>query len=320
VLAASDGLAHAGAMRTDRKWLTIASVVMVMMGCSSSKEASTTIATDPTAPVATPSSTLAPTTTSEVTTTTAEATSTTVEAANVITRPYVDPAVCGSGAMSVYRSEDLTYFPFAVGREEPIPLQVLASSSDGVAKPFAVVLRLSASSRDLPEDHPVLINGTTVGVTVNANGNGAAAWTLPDGTKAYMRSRDLDEGAIVALVTRLTPRDRSTPIPGFDVQPSSDPNALVVLHEHLNTGLSGTVTTFQCQTGFNQGIYRIRAIDGDPVFVYFGIVDAPRPYAAGVNGDGAIAITNTVSQNIALQQITNAEPATWAAIPTIEQG
>jgi hypothetical protein len=66
--------------------------------------------------------------------------------------------------------------------------------------------------------------------------------------------------------------------------------------------------------------YRIRVIDGDPVFVYFGIVDAPRPYAARVNGDGAITITNTVTQNIALRQIVNAEPATWAALPTIEQG
>ena len=312
-------------MRTGCKWLGMASVFMIMVGCSSSK-ATTTIATAPTAPVASPSSTLAPTTTSEIpttaadTTTTADATTTTVGTANVITRPYVDPTVCGTGAMSVSRSEDLTYFPFAVGRDQPIPLQVLAASSDGVAKPFAVVLRLSASSRDLPEDHPVLINGTKVGVTVNANGNGAAAWTLPDGTKAYMRSRDLDEGALVGLVTRLTPRDRSTAIPGFDVQPSSDPNALVLLHEHLNTGLSGTATTFQCQADFNQGTYRIRTIDGDPVFVYFGIVDAPRPYAVGVNGDGAITITNTVSQNIALQEVTNADPATWAALPTIEQG
>jgi hypothetical protein len=303
----------------------MAFVAMLVAGCSSSKEATTSAPISSVAPVETSSGMPAATATSEVTTTAAvttttlEETTTTLETAEVIARPYVDPTACGTGAVSVYRSRDLTYFPFAVGREQPIPLQVLAETSDGVAKPFAVVLRLSAGSRDLPEDHPVLINGSKVGVTVFANGNGAAAWTLADGTKAYMRSRDLNAAAIVALVTRLSPRDSSAAIPGFDLQPSSDPNALVLLHEHLNTGLSGMVTTFQCQTDFNQGIYRIRAIDGDPVWVYFGIIDAPRPYAVGVNGDGAITITNTVTHTITLQQVTNAEPATWSALPAIEQ-
>ena len=313
-------------MRAGRKWPGLTAVVMVMMGCSSSEASIATVATDRLAPIETSSSGLGPTNTSDVTTTVAVTAAsavapaaTTVETANVITRPYVDPTVCGTGAVSMFRSQDDTIFPFAVGREQPMPLQVLAQRSEGVAKPFAVVLRFSASSRDLSEDHPVLINGAKVGITVFANGNGAAAWTLPDGTKAYMRSRGLDEAAIVALVTRLTPRDSSAAIPGFDLQPSIDPNALVVLHEHLNTELSGTVTTFQCQADFNQGIYRIRTFDGDPVWVYFGIIDAPPPYAVGVNGDGAITITNTVSPTITLQQVTNADDATWAALPNIEQ-
>jgi hypothetical protein len=170
----------------------------------------------------------------------------------------------------VLRSNDVTYFPFAIGREQPIPLQVLAAPHDGVAKPFAVVLRLSAGSRDFSNDHPILINGMKVGVTTFPNGNGQAAWTLADGTNAYMRSRDLDQAALVALVARLTPRDRNAPIPGFDLQTTTDPNGLVLLDEHLNTGLSGTVTMFRCDTGTNRGYYLIRVLDGDPVFVYFG--------------------------------------------------
>jgi hypothetical protein len=221
--------------------------------------------------------------------------------------------------MSVFRSHDLTIFPFAVAHEQPIPLQVLAQPSDGVAKPFAVVLRLSAGSRDLNEDHSVLINGAKVGISVFANGNGTASWTLPDGTKAYVRSRALDEAAIVRLVTRLTPREPSAAIPGFDLQPSTEPNAPVLLYEHLNTGLSGTVTTFQCVADVNQGIYRIRTLDGDPVWVYVGIIDAPPPYAVGVNGDGAITITGPASRTVALQQVTDADDATWSELPTIEQ-
>jgi hypothetical protein len=311
-------------MRFYGKWLEAAFVSMIIASCSSSAPTTTTVSS-PLATVETASSEPVETTTSQVTTTapttirTADGTTTTVESPVVITRPFVDPAVCGSGGVSAFRSQDVTIYPFAVGREQPIPLQVLAQRSDGVAMPFAVVLRFSADRRDLSEDHPVLINGVKVGITVFANGNGAAAWTLPDGTKAYMRARGLDEAAIVGLVTRLTPRDLGAAVPGFDLQPSIEPNALVLLHEHLNTGLSGVVTTFQCVADVNQSIYRIRTLAGDPVWVYFGIIDAPPPYAVGVNGDGAITITGPANRTVALQQVTNADDATWAALPTIQQ-
>ena len=240
------------------------------------------------------------------------------QAAGVIERPFVDPGVCGSGAVSELESKDITYFPFALDREQPIPLQVLASATSGVAKPFAVVLRLSAASRDFEADQTVVINDAAVGITMRANGNAEAAWALPDGTKAYMRSRDLDEAEMVALITRLAPRPADAAIPGFGLQPSTDPNDVVLLHEHLNTGLSGTVATFQCEPADNQGGYRIQIIDGDPVFVYFGIIDAPRPYSVGSNGDGAITIWSIRSSpSITLEQVVNADPATWAALPTI---
>jgi hypothetical protein len=219
--------------------------------------------------------------------------------------------------VSVYTSNDITYRPFAIGREEPIPLQVIAEPTDGLAKPFAVVIRLFASDRDFPSDHPVVINGTEVNITINETGNGQAAWSLPDGSKAYLRSRDLDQAAIEALVARLTPRDRSAPIPGFDIAPTGDPHELVLLHEHLSTGLSGTVTIFECRLVTSQYVYRVRVIDGDPVFVAFGIIDVPRPYAVGVNGDGVITIYGLPDPNApTLQQVVNADPATWAALPT----
>ena len=311
-------------MKPDGTWAgLVAVIIMIATGCSSSGGATTPSAGIATVPLPTVAGTLPPPTPSTVATTaeiapttevmttdevptTDEATATT----DVITRPYIDPAVCGSGAMSEFHGQDLTLFPFALGREQPIPVQVLGAPLDGVAKPFAVVLRLSAGSRDISEDHRVVVNGTDIGITVFANGNAAAAWTLPDGTKAYLRARDLDEAALTALVTRLTPRDADAPIPGFDLKPSSDPDAAELLSEHLNTGLTGTVTRFECDPGSNQGRYRVAVIGGDPVFVYLGIIDRPRPYAVGVNGDGAVTITNSFNESITLQQITNAAPAT----------
>ena len=201
--------------------------------------------------------------------------------------------------MSVYTSDDITYRPFALAREEPIPLQVIAETSGGLAKPFAVVVRLFASDRDFPSEHPVMINGSEVNIKVFENGNGQAAWSLPDGSKAYLRSCDLGQAAIEALVARLTPRDPSAAIPGFDIAPTGDPNELVLLHEHLNTGLSGTVTLFECRVVTSQYVYRVRVIDGDPVFVHFGIIDVPRPYAVAVNGDGAITIYGLPDPNAA---------------------
>ena len=310
------GVDHSVAMGSCRRWLPIAALLVVGMGCASGKSAATTSVTD-SLPASTASAATSPGMNSQPTET-AEMTTTTNQAADVIMRPFVDPGVCGSGAVAELGSKDVTYFPFAVGREQPIPLQVLAAASDGAAKPFAVVVRLSPSSRDYDADQTVLINGATVGITMQPNGNGQATWTLPNGTKAYMRSRDLDEAALVALIARLTPRPAHVAIPGFDLQPSTDPNGLVLLHEHLNTGLSGRVATFECQPGDDQGGYRIQVIDGDPVFVYFGIIDAPRPYTVGGNGDGVITVWSARnSPSITLEQVVNADPATWASLPTI---
>ena len=65
--------------------------------------------------------------------------------------------------------------------------------------------------------------------------------------------------------------------------------------------------------------YRVRAISGDPVYVYFGIVDVSRPYAVGVNGTGAITIEGTPGPTApTLQQVTNADPATWTQLLTTE--
>lgn len=242
---------------------------------------------------------------------------TTDSAAAVITRPYIDPSVCGAGAKAEYVVTDGSWVPFAVAASQPSPLQVFASPTNGVAEPFAVVLRIAEPSDRRANDHPVSINGAAVSIDLAGNGNGSAAWTLPDGTWAYLRTRDLDEAAIVALVARLTPRDATAPIPGFDLAPSSEPDDLVLLHEQMNSGLSGTVTRFQCSTTPNAGIYHVDVLSGDPVYVYFGIIDRPRPYVVAVNGSGAIAIDGPADRAITPAMVTNADPGTWDAIPAV---
>ena len=240
---------------------------------------------------------------------------------DVTTRPFVDPKVCGSGEKAVYVSRGTTYIPFAVGfsgaMDTMIPLQVLASSIDGVAKPFAVLLRLPVDPSIHLTGQEVMINGAQVTIQLWPNGNGSAQWTLNDGTWAYLRSRDLDRGAIVKVIRRLTPRKHTAAIPGFDVAASSEPDALVLLHEHLNTGLAGSVTRFQCSTGPNHGIYHVDAVAGDPVYVYFGIIDRPRPYAIAVNGSGALAIDGPAERAITPAMIVNADTTTWNALPAI---
>lgn len=295
----------------------LAAMAALTAGCANTQDAARS--TPPSAATTSPPPTdSTPGTSSTMSPTTSVLPSTTTPTPALITRPYVDPAVCGPGAKAEHTLQNMTWFPFGVSREEPIPLQVFAAPSNGVAKPFAVVLRLSATSIDRANDHPVLINGAQVSITIWPNGNQQAAWTLPDGTWAYLRSRDLDEAAIVALIARLTPRELSAPIPGFDLAPSTAPDDLVLLHEHLNTDLSGTVTRFQCLTVPNDGFYQIDVVQGDPVFVYFGVLDRPRPYSVGVNGSGAITIRGGgPSRGITLDDITNADPATWEALPAI---
>lgn len=291
-------------------------LAIVTAACSDVQQAA------PSTPPATSVAVQTSTTPAQTTPTTAAPTSSappasTTPAPAVITRPYIDPQVCGAGAKAVYVSDGKMWVPFAVAATQSSPLQVFASPTNGLAKPFAVVLRLSEPSDRRVNDHPVTINGAEVSIDIVGNGNGSASWTLPDGTWAYLRARDLDEAAIVALVTRLSPRDMTAPIPGFDLAPSSVPDDLVLLHEHLNSGLSGSVTRFQCTTAPNAGIYHVDAVMGDPVAVYFGVIDRPRPYVIAVNGSGALAIDGPAERAITPAMVTNADPATWDAIRAI---
>ena len=302
-----------------RSRLPIAGLATLAIAAACSDVQQATPSTPPaTSAVLQPSTTLAPTTSTTAAPTSSAPPATTIPAPAAITRPYIDPAVCGRGSKTVFVSNDITYVPFTFRQDTPIPLQILAEPSDGVAKPFAVLLRLVDSDREFINDHPVVINGVNVYIDVFSNGNTSAGWTLPDGSKGYIRARELNQQAIESLVSRLTPRDPSAPIPGFDVAPATDGSELVLLHERMNTNMSGTTTMFQCQVASTEAIYRVQAIAGDPTYVYFGIIDVNRPYAVGPNGPGAITIEGgTDSSGPTVEQVVDADPTTWASLPLL---
>lgn len=235
-----------------------------------------------------------------------------------ISRPYINPSTCASGLRRATVVHDETYFPFAITREAPIPLQVLAQPVDGIAMPFAVVVRLFDSQRDFTVADPTLINGAEVNISTFSGGQLMAAWTLPDDSTAYVRSRGLDREALVALISRLVPRARTASIPGFDLSPSAGTDRIGLLHESLNTWLSATWATFQCTAPTSQGIYYVSAVAGDPVLTYFSVLGTPNLRAVGTNGDGALLIQGGLPGDPAaprLEQVEQASIEVWNALP-----
>jgi hypothetical protein len=295
----------------------LAALVVVIVSCSDVQRAAPTT-TPVTSVVGQPSTTTAlPSSTSIASTTTRLATTTTVPAPELIIRPYVDPKVCGDPAKANNTFQLSDWVPFAVAGPQRLPIQVFAQPTNGIAQPFAVLLRISKTLDRRTNDHPWSINGAHVSIDIVGNGNASAAWTLPDGTWAYLRARDLDQAAIVALISRLTPRNRTAPIPGFDLAPSTSPGHLVLVHEHMNSGLKGTSTRFQCTTTPGGWVYRVDVVTGDPTAIYVALIDRSRVYAIGVNGTGAISINGPKERAITLAMVVNADPATWKAIRPI---
>ena len=319
------GSVHAARMNCRRHWMVpvvVFGMLTTLAACESdgASPVSTTTASPQTTDVDGTGTEQTSSVTSEPTS--VPTTPTTTDAAADITRPYVDPATCASGLRRATAVQDETYFPFAITREAPIPLQVLAEPVDGIAKPYAVIVRLFDSQRDFTVADPVLINGATVNISTFSGGQLMAAWTLPDNSTAYVRSRGLDRDALVALIERLVPRSRTAPIPGFDLSPSAGTDRFGLLHESLNTGLSATWATFQCTTPTSQGIYYVSAVTGDPLLMYFSVLGTPNLRAVGANGDGALIIRGGLPGDPAaptLAQVEQASVEVWNALPVARQ-
>lgn len=242
-------------------------------------------------------------------------TSTTIEADGV-TRPYVDPAICEASSASEGSFSDLTLTLFALSREAPIPIQIIGDPDGDSFDAFALIERFFASNFEIGGTVTLEINGNIVGISTYGNGNGEARWKLPDGSLGYLRSRGLDQTTLESILQGLSPRDPGAVIPGFDFSDAAaDATGLALLHEHLNTNLVGRTASVECvapDTGF---IYRIGAIDADPIVEYGGVIDRPVPLQVGER-DGIVIVIDGAADPSAptLTDIVNADLDTWTEL------
>jgi hypothetical protein len=233
-----------------------------------------------------------------------------------ITRPITDPSTCEA---RVAREATLGSQPlrlFAVSQEAPIPVQIIGRPGDASFDAFALVERFFESDLDVTGAPSIEINGATVGLSVYDNGNAEARWKLPDGSFGYLRSRGLDRAELVTVLEGLSPRDPNADVPGFDFKaPSADANALSLLHEHMNTGLSGTVATVECVVAASGFIYRIISIDADPVAEYALVIDRPVPLEVGVREGRVIIIDGRANPHApTLTDVANADAEEWSRL------
>ncbi len=195
-----------------RAVVAFAGVLMMTAGCDT--EDGTAAASTSTVP-ATITSTTPSTTTPPPTTASPTPTTTSVPAPMALTRPYVDPSVCEPVAAIEGTFDDLKLTPFWIWTEEPIAIQVLGDPALGPIGPFAVLLRYPEQIAEMSGRDIETVNDWRVAIVASPNGNGDALWQLPDGSEAYLRTRDLDRTQIVAVIEQLQPRAADAPIPGL---------------------------------------------------------------------------------------------------------
>lgn len=230
-----------------------------------------------------------------------------------IVYPFVDPQTCRATGTAVFGVIERPLQLFALSSESPVPIQVVGDPDGGPVAPFAVLLRYFVTDLGIDASHPAA-------PTMYPDGNGEARWVLPDGSRAYLRSRGLTAEQIRAIVARLVPRDPSAAIPGFDLAPAED-GAPQLLTEQLNTGVTGESHTLTCRAPASDLVYRISALDGDPVYLYGGVIDRPVPLEVGFVGDTLVAIDgerNPAAPTI--EDVFGTDDATWGAIGHEIQG
>ena len=231
-------------------------------------------------------------------------------------RPSVDPTLCAPLAVigdgdAIGSTFDLHLFAWPTTATS-FPIQIIGDPVGGPTAPFALLQRFPDQG-DLGHGSIVTINNWDIALNVFDNGNGDARWTLPDGGQAYLRSRGLDRDALIAIISSLTPREASAPIPGFDYSPAPTvPPTLQLLVEHLNTEVFGRSATFQCHVTSTDFIYRISTLDGDPVYLYALVIDRSVPLEVGYQ-EGTLVLIGGIADPSAptVHDVFNMSQAAW---------
>jgi hypothetical protein len=238
--------------------------------------------------------------------------------AGEMVRPYVNPDLCAP--LAVTGDGDATGSTFDLHlfarptTASSFPIQIIGDPNGGPTAPFALLQRYpDQSGPGQGQGQTIRINEWDVALGVFGNGNGDARWGLPDGGQGYLRSRGLDRDSLVAIISSLTARDADAAIPGFDYTPGpSVPRTLQLLVEHLNTGVYGRSAGLRCQVASTNFLYRISALDGDPIFLYALVIDRPVPLEVGYQ-HGTLVIVEGLADPTApsVADVVNADPTTW---------
>lgn len=226
-----------------------------------------------------------------------------------LTRPIITMAGCVLAA-AYEGSSTLTLFARPSAKRT---VQILADPHRGVARPYAVVERFFANTRDLVSKSSVDVNGRPAWVYVGEHGQGSVEWTLADGSEAYVRARGFDRSALVAIARSLRPRSATSRIPGFDVaRPAPFGLALVggTAGPVRSIGASSTCT-------LTSGVQvTVGVLRGDAVSRFAPPMDAfPLPVLA--ERDDAVVMTFSPDAAAALRasrSVHNATIAQWAAL------
>ena len=277
------------------------------------------------APAATAGAATTPAPTSSIGTvpaTTAVTEPTTTVLPGALLRPFVDPNLCAPLAVTgdgdaTGSTFDLHLFARAT-QASSFPIQIIGDPNGGPTAPFALLQRYpEQSGPGQGQGQTIRVNDWDVALGVFGNGNGDGRWGLPDGGEGYLRSRGLDRDSLVAIISSLTARDATAAIPGFDYTPGpSVPATLQLLVEHLNTGVYGRGAGLRCQVASTNFLYRISALDGDPVFQYALVIDRPVPLEVGYQY-GTLVIIEGLADPTApsVADVVNADPPTWNNLP-----
>jgi hypothetical protein len=192
-------------------------------------------------------------------------------------------------------------------------VQVLADPKRGVDRPYAIVERFFANTRDRAvRESAVHVNGRPAWVYVGKYGQGAVIWRLADGSVGNIRARGFDRAGLVAIARSLRARATTSRIPGFDAERPA-PFGLALVGETAgpvrSSGVSSTCTLGAAQV-------TVSVVRGDAVGRFAGPMDAlPLPMVA--ERDGAVVAIFSPDAALALRashSIRNATPRQWAEL------
>ena len=228
-----------------------------------------------------------------------------------LTRPIITMAGCTLSSAHEGSGKISTLFAWPSSKRT---VQVVADPVRGVDRPYAVVERFFANGegRDMPGP-PVDVNGQPATVYVGEYGQGAAKWTLADGSAGYIRARGFDRSGLVAIARALRPRTASLPIPGFDLARPA-PFGLEVVDGTAGP-LRGTGVGSTC-TLANGVQVTVSVLRGDKMSRYASLMDhLPLPVVAE-HGDAVVAIfsPDPAAAQRASRSVRNATTRQWAAL------